>query len=82
MVRVGIKVHILNFNDLVESMRAYPPMTEAEFYIASIDCGAFAVDTVEEVRALAAELSGASQKFKDADTEYESWKPKVLSLVA
>lgn len=73
MIRVGLKVHILDFDGLVEQMRAYPPLAHAEVYIASIDCGQFAVNTVEEVRALAAELSGAAQKFKDAETEYESW---------
>jgi hypothetical protein len=73
MIRVGLTLHLLDFDGLVEKMRAYPPLANAEFYIAGINCGAFTVDTMAEVSSLAAEMSGVSQKFQDAATEYESW---------
>jgi hypothetical protein len=80
MIRYGMTLQLPNFNELVEAMKAYPPMANAEFYIASINCGNFSVSTAEEVRALAAQLSGVAQKFRDADTEYDSWRPKVSAI--
>ena len=81
MIRVGLTLHLLDFDGLVEQMRAYPPMADAEFYISGINCGHFTMDTMEEVRAMAAQLSGAAQKFKDADTEYESWRTATVRAI-
>ena len=78
MMRVGLKLKVDDFDKLVEQMRAYPPMARAEFYIAGIDCGNFSVDTIEEVKTLAAQISGTAKKFQDAEDEYQSWAGKRL----
>lgn len=80
MIRVGLKLKVEDFDKLVEQMRAYPPMGRAEFYMAGIDCGNFTVDTIEEVKALAAQISGTAQKFEDAETEYASWSKGLRAV--
>lgn len=80
-IRIGLTVHLLDFNGLVENLKLMQGMDKAEIHIAAINCGPFTMSTMKEVEDMACYMAGTTKRENDAATEYESWQAPKLRAV-